>query len=319
MSLGTWTWRIVAAFIVLSNCDWSAGQTSNDEVVTNAQMRTGPTRASEDFSWSPRNRTGPLALAQVEEEDRPSTERYEESTVETTETKPLDLNYDLAGPYNLRSADPEEAGDVEIKNIFGWSTSKDGSDDDTEYEFEVEWGFMENHELIVALPMELGDGRVDGNADLEIGWHWRLWKEKDWLPAFGMRNFVRLPSGVDSSGVDYEWIGLITKSIIPGKLRFDANPFVKSVNGDNEEDARHFQWGGSFGLDWRLREDLILVGLYRYTNGEIEHTRDNHSLEFGGDWKFAEHQKLGFSTEIGLDGDSYGTSLGAKLSYMLSF
>lgn len=231
----------------------------------------------------------------------------------------MDMNYDLAGPYELRSADPETTGVWEVKNIFGWSTAKDGTSDDFEYEFEIEWGVAEDHELIFEVPVTLGDGRVDGNGDVEIGWHWRLWKETDELPAFAMRNFVRLPTGDDSSGVDYEWIGLFTKSIIPGKLRFDANPFFKSVNGDNEPDARHFLWGASLGLDWRVNDDLKLVGLYRYETGELEGTRDNHSLELGGEWEFAEHQELGFSGIVGLDGDDSGPALGANISYIISF
>ena len=230
-----------------------------------------------------------------------------------------DLNWDLAGPYEMRSADPEPTGVVELKNIFGWSTSKSGESDEWMYEFEVEWGIAENHELIFETPVELGDGRVDGNGDIEIGWHWQLVKEQDWMPAFALRNFVRVPTGVGSSGVDYELIGLITKSIVPGKLRFEANPFVKTVNGDNDEDAGDFVWGGSFGLDWRVSDELVLVGLYRYVSGAIEGERDNHNLQFGGEWEFAKNQELGFSAEVGIDGDGNGPAFGAMLSYILSF
>lgn len=242
-------------------------------------------------------------------------------------------NWDLAGPYELRSADPEETGMVEMKNIFGWSTTR-GESDVFEYEFEIEWGVSENHELIFEVPAVVGDGRVEGNGDAEFGWHWRLWKEQDWLPAFAMRNFVRVPTGVGSEKVDYEWIGLFTKSIIPGALRFDFNPFIKSVNGNNlgperarlpffvedeDDDPRHFLWGASAGLDWRVNEDLVLVALYRYETGQLEGTRDNHTLQVGGEWEFMEDNELGFSVEAGLDGDSNGPAFGAMLSYIHSF
>ncbi|MCB9850733.1 MAG: hypothetical protein H6817_08510 [Phycisphaerales bacterium] len=229
-----------------------------------------------------------------------------------------DMNWDLAGPYEMRSADPEPAGVVELKNIFGWSTTK-GESDEFEYEFEIEWGVNEDHELIFEVPAELGDGAVEGNGDLELGWHWRLWREGEWMPAFAMRNFVHLPTGYHSGGVDYEWIGLFTKSIIPGKLRFDANPFIKSVNDHREEEARHFLWGGSFGLDWRASDELILVALYRYETGELEGTRDNHYVQIGGEWDLDEHSEIGFSTTVGLDGDENGPALGAKISYIYSF
>ncbi len=84
-------------------------------------------------------------------------------------------DWDVSGPVRMRSADPEETGELAVKNIFGYSTSSHG-DDDFEYELELEWGFMPDHHLILELPVEIGDGEVEGNADLTLGWHWRLWR-----------------------------------------------------------------------------------------------------------------------------------------------
>lgn len=255
--------------------------------------------------------------------DRPVSLRltsFQESEMERmTTSDSAEESWEIDGPVFLRSADPEPPGEVVIKNIFEWETTKDDGDDDFEYELEIEWGVVENHELIFETPFEIGDGRVDGNGDLTVGWHWRLWKEHDGWPAFGMRNYVRIPTGVDSSGVDYEWRGLITKTLIPGTTRLELNPFVASINGNNEEDARPFRWGVAIGIDHRLRDDLLLIADYIYANGELERTRDNHSAEFGLDWHIDERQTLAFATEVGLDGDSDGASLAARISYILSF
>ena len=132
-------------------------------------------------------------------------------------------HWDISSPVRMRAAEPEKTGELEIKNIFGYSTSSEGGDDDLEYELEIEWGFAPNHHLILELPVEFGDGEVEGNADITLGWHWRLWQEQDWIPAFAMRNLVRLPSGVDSDGVDYEFRGLFTKSITPNQLRLQVS------------------------------------------------------------------------------------------------
>lgn len=243
-----------------------------------------------------------------------------ESDVTHITTREVEKNWDISGPISLRSADPEEPGEVAIKNIFGWSTTRGANeDDDFEYELEIEWGITEDHELIFELPFELGDGRVDGNGDLTVGWHWRLWKEEDWRPAFAMRNFVRFPTGYHSNGFDYEWRGLFTKSLVPDVTRLHLNPFFRSVNGDNEEDARHFQWGVLLGVDHRINDSLVFITDYKYENGEIEHTRDNHTAEFGLDWKIDERQTLGLATFVGLDGDSHGESFGVKISYILNF
>lgn len=228
-------------------------------------------------------------------------------------------SWEISGPVFLRSADPETPGEVVIKNIFEWATTKEGGSDDFEYELEVEWGVVEDHELIFEVPFELGDGRVDGNGDLTLGWHWRLWKESDGWPAFGMRNYVRIPTGIGSSGVDYELRGLFTKTVIPETMRLHLNPFAATINGNNDEDARPFHWGTAVGFDYRLSDDVLLIGDYIYSNGEEEQTRDNHEAELGIDWTIAPNQELGLAVEGSLDGDSNGPTFGAKISYMISF
>ena len=227
--------------------------------------------------------------------------------------------WDITGPIRLRSADPEPPGELAVKTIFDYSTSSDGSDDDLEYEFELEYGIAPNHELILEVPVELGDGATEGNADITVGHHWRLWKEQDILPAFALRNYIRVPSGYHSSGVDYELRGLITKSIIPDKFRLHLNPFLKSVNGDNEEDHRYFQWGAIVGADYRLADNLVLNLDYVHETAETNGQRNQHTMEVGVDWHFAEHQALGFVTRAGLDGDGDGENFGCAVSYIYTF
>ncbi len=228
-------------------------------------------------------------------------------------------DWDIWGPVRMRSPDPEPTGELEIKNIFDYGTSSDGTDDDFEYELEIEWGIAPNHELIFELPVEIGDGEVHGNADITLGWHWRLWKEQEILPAFAMRNYIRIPSGYQSSGVDYELRGLITKSIVPEKWRLHLNPFLKSVNGHNEEDQRYFQWGFIVGTDYRLADNLTLNLDYVHETGECEGERNQHTMEVGLDWKFAHNQGLGFVARTGLDGDGIGENFGVAISYVYSF
>lgn len=224
----------------------------------------------------------------------------------------------ITGPIRLRGADAEEPGELEIKNIFGWSTTRSGGDDDFSYELELEYGLVENHELILSVEFEdIGDGRQDGNGDTTLGWHWKLLPEKDLLPAFAIRNFVTFPTGTGSSGVDYELRGLFTKTLIDGKMRGHFNPFLISDNGD-EEDIRNFRWGALAGVDYRVSDSLVLIGDYRYESGEEEHTRDNHALDLGFDWRIDDRQTIGFVTEIGIDGDTHGPALEARISYILA-
>ncbi|MCH8880721.1 MAG: hypothetical protein IID34_12680 [Planctomycetes bacterium] len=226
-------------------------------------------------------------------------------------------DWDISGPVRMRSADPEETGELAIKNIFGYSTSSHG-DDDFEYELELEWGFMPDHHLILELPVEIGDGEVEGNADLTLGWHWRLWREQDWMPAFAMRNLIRIPSGVDSDGVDYEFRGLFTKTITPNQLRLQFSPSFKVVNGDIHAGERPFQWELYAGFDYRLSDATTLNLNYLFGSSASNGASDQHAIELGVDWDIADHQMLALGTRLGLDGDSEGDNWGIKLSYIIS-
>jgi len=255
-----------------------------------------------------------FSLAAMEQEEATMTStRVESRSAATSE------GWDIWGPVRMRSADPEPTGELEIKNIFDYSTSSDSTDDDFEYELEIEWGIAPNHELIFEIPVEIGDGGINGNVDITLGWHWRLWEEQAILPAFALRNYVRIPSGYHSSGVDYELRGLMTKSIIPDQLRLHLNPFLKSVNGHNEEDHRYFQWGFIVGADYRLAENLALNMDYIHETSDTEGERNQHTMEVGLDWHFAPNQGLGFVTRAGIDGDSIGENFGFGISYVYSF
>jgi len=242
----------------------------------------------------------------------------------------VEEGHDLTGPYFLRSADPEPLGEAELKFIYGFKSQADESD---EHEFELvfEWGFAKNLEFILEWPVQLGDGRVEGNGDIEeFGLHIRHWEESGLLPAFATRHLIRIPTGYHSDGVDYTARGLFTWTLAPNAWRLHFNPFLTSKNGNfddendddwwfgNEEgEERHFLWGAAIGFDWQLTDNMVLIMDYQNLSSADEGVRNQHALELGGEWEFAEHQKLGWQTEFGLDGDDHGTDFGARLSYIL--
>jgi hypothetical protein len=253
----------------------------------------------------------------------------EETTMTTSSSS--SGGYTLGGPYFLRSADPEGPGEMELKFIYGYSTG-DGSEHEVEVEFE--WGIVENVEFIMEAGAELGEGKVQGNGDItELGFHTRFWEENGSMPAFAMRNLVRIPTGYHSSGVDYTAIGLFTWTLEPGSTRLHFNPFLKFVNGDNSDDdgngygwwgwgddddgERDFQWGAALGVDHRVSDDLLIIFDYKHTSSEDNGARNNHSIEFGGEWEVAPNREIGFATEFGIDGDSSGPDFAARISYII--
>lgn len=250
-------------------------------------------------------------------------------------TAAADGGYALSGPYFLRSADPEPLGEAELKFVYGYTNNGDDDDetDEHEIEFVLEWGMAQNVEFILEVPFQIGDGRVDGNGDITaLGFHVRHWEENGWLPAFATRHLVRLPTGYHSDGVDYTGRGLLTWTLAPNAWRLHFNPFLTSKNGnfdDEDEDwwswdgddeggeQRHFLWGAAIGFDFQLTDNMVFIVDYQNLSSESEGHRNQHVLELGGEWEFAEHQKLGWQTEFGIDGDEAGADFGARLSYIL--
>ncbi|UCG32202.1 MAG: hypothetical protein JSU68_11105 [Phycisphaerales bacterium] len=252
-----------------------------------------------------------LHLAQMYQEEQ---EIEAETTKSTTRTS-FDQDWIIDPPITLQAADPLPTGMLELQNVFGYSTSSDKSDDDTGYQLNAEWGIAPNHSIQLSTSFDIGDGQVDGNGDLTLYWHWRLWKEEDWYPAFAMRNYVRIPTGVGSSGVDYQWHGLLTKSIIPDKFRCHLNGQLKSINGNNIENVRHFQWAVVAGVDYRLTDDLTLVADYLHESSQQRGDRNQNYLEAAIDWNIAPQHEVTLTSRFGLNHDGAGENWEVLLSY----
>ncbi len=322
MSLRSTSMRLFFAFAVGSSI--SVGVMAGQPTVKPASDKSKSSR--------------PLSLTSFNQQ--PSEPGSSKEITNVTTTVSGSDTWDIDGPVFLRSADPEPVGELAIKNIFGYSHNREGASserDEYEYELELEYGLIEDHELILEMPWEIGEGRVQGNGDISIGWHWRLWQEDGWVPAFAMRNYARIPSGVDSSGVDYTWRGLFTWTLEPNSLRLHFNPFLTSLNGENteyndnglfggrrrfwnndEDDDRNFRWGAALGVDYKIDENLLWITDYRYENSEEYGARDNHVAELGLDWKLDEQSTIGLASEISLDGDHSGPAVTGKISYIYS-
>lgn len=224
----------------------------------------------------------------------------------------------LSGPYFLRSADPEEAGELELKFIYGFEDASGGGDEH-ELEFVLEWGMTEDVEFIMEIPYTIADGAIEGNGDIaEFGFHIRHWREDGMHPAVATRHFIRIPTGYHSDGVDYLGRALLTWTLIPDELRLHFNPFLKTIGGNDGPDTRNFQWGAAIGVDYRVSDDLVLIADYQNFSSEENGVSNQHALEIGADWTIGPSQKLGFQADFELDGDDHGSDFGFKIAYIVS-
>ncbi len=257
---------------------------------------------------------------------------------EYTSDAPADLNWDAEGIVRQRAADVQEFGTVEFKvfldyatysgrlgrtsNIFeaDWNGNNrgDDQDDDIISRFEMQWGFMENMELVLKLPINYGDGKTAGNYPLHVGLQWKISEGQDWMPSFALYNELRVGT-YKNHGADWEIRPIMTFNIVPDEFRLHVNPFFQIIGNENYSNNRHYNAGTIIGFDWRMTEDMFLNVDYVLETGLINGMSMQHLAEVGVDWAFAENQMLSLGTRAQLDGDAQGPNWGITLAYMYTF
>jgi hypothetical protein len=271
-----------------------------------------------------------FAGSAVAQESEVTEEVTEETTVETRVSTGVDLMSPLL--WNIHDATPTETHTIDLQLGVRWVTSshpanRGDSDDDTVIQPMILWGPCENVELSLGIPIWLGDGGkvpggFDGNADINVGLLWRVTEQQDYWPAFALAGNIRTPSGDNSSGADGE-IRLIFTNEYDSGIRSHINGFFETVNGDNVEDERHFQWGVLVGLDGPLCADGAVRWVTDYMHRSSYHygASDINMLELGWEWQMAEAHKLGMSMRIGLDDneDTDNFSMGFAYAYSIMY
>jgi hypothetical protein len=240
---------------------------------------------------------------------------------------------EAAGALNLTSelwqiddAVPIATGQVDLRMTFGWVTAGfpanlGDSDDDYVFQPSLRWGTCNNVEVFAEVPIWLGDsgdvGALDeGNADTTVGFTWRMAEpEGDW-PAMALRASARIPTGDNSNGVDGE-LRLILTNDYEADVRSHVNGFVQSINGDNDQGLRDFNWGVALGMDGPLCGDGAVRWVWDYMirGGLHNGTSAMNILELGWEWDMAEAQNLGMSVQIGLDHTDDTPNFGAMVTY----
>lgn len=221
---------------------------------------------------------------------------------------------------SIEDGQPNPPGHFEFQFDVGWQTAS-GEHDPALLRPELKYTpdgceFLRNMKLTLAVPMELGVGGVEGNADLEFGWQQRWVAEQGMMPTLATLAEIRAPSGYESSGVDFTLTGIAAKDLGPGTLYFNA--FGKSANGDNIEDLRHFQWGARTGYRWRVSDDVALIGGYLHQSSEQVGHANSNLLELSGEWHVNDNITIGPGVFIGLDDNEETPNFGAGVRLTFS-
>ncbi len=244
-----------------------------------------------------------------------------------TETQTVASSWDLLNNWNVSDASSLTAGHVHLRLRYNWVTSEkpannDDENDDHQFTPAIVWGIDENLEWAISVPYWFSEdgqdrpGELDGNWDTFSTLHWRFLEQDGNIPAMAVSTTLRIPTGDESNKMDLEGRLIFTNQWDSG-IRSHFNAFGTSVNGDNDENARHFQWGFVLGADGPLCDDgsvrwvadLMHRSSYSYGRGNI------NQLELGWEWAIDDANALGMSVQLGLDGEDEGINAGIGLVY----
>ncbi|MBK8267275.1 MAG: hypothetical protein IPK83_02810 [Planctomycetes bacterium] len=233
----------------------------------------------------------------------------------------------------LEDGQPGQRGEWQVNYFNGWQTQSHESDPwlmvmEVEYSPDVpsSW-LLSNAKFGIDLPLELCNGGVDGNGDIELSWKQRLIREEpgNWWPTASIENALRIPTGYNSSGVDWTLEGIVAKQLGPGT--FVVNAFLTSANGHNnletaswwdqlscdaeDDDLRHFQWGARLGYKWRLTDEFAIICDYINQSSELTGERNQNIGEVAAEWRITDHFTIGPGIMFGLDGQDTTPNFGA--------
>jgi hypothetical protein len=253
-----------------------------------------------------------------------TSEKTEIKTTTETVASEVDLLTDL---WQMEDARPVRQGQVDLRFTTRWvtrTTPYADTDDDVIVQPAIVWGAFQNFELSTNVPVWLGDAgdagpNKDGNADTNVGVLWRFLEPQGIWPAMALGGRMRIPTGSRSSGVDGE-VRLVLTNEYDSGIRSHINGLLRTVNGNNDENARHFQWGIILGLDGPLCAGGAVRWLADYVHRSSEHygASNINLLELGWEWRIAEAHALGMSTQIGLDDNEDTPNFGATMTYAYS-
>jgi hypothetical protein len=237
-----------------------------------------------------------------------------EVTTVTTTTTTVASDVDLLGgeTFNVIDATPLKECTVDLRLSGRWIESHEWI-----VQPEIVWGAVENLELSVTTPVWVDGEPEEGNYDTYLGTLWRFREQQDYWPAMALGSSIRIPTGEGSNGLDAELRLSMTNEYDNG-LRSHLNFFASTVNTDNNENARHFQYGAVVGLDGPLCADGAVrwVVDYMYRISKDENGGRMNIGEAGWQWQIADAHKLGMSVQAGLDHAEDSTpNIGAALTY----
>jgi hypothetical protein len=140
-------------------------------------------------------------------------------------------NLDEGRPLRLEDAYSIAAGEWALETGAGLSAQQKSRARGV-FPVDVLYGLAPNLQVSVGTTLLTDPKQIEGqtkSGDLQLSGLYNFNQETLSLPALGLRLTLNLPTGVESSGVDFRIKGLLTKSI--GRLSVHFNPAYEVFSG----------------------------------------------------------------------------------------
>jgi len=175
--------------------------------------------------------------------------------------EPVDLGPVGGGIGNLEPGFPTAIADTSTTPETAWEVGVAGSyiTNGTVFEealLQVNYGILENLQLRGTWAWVIGEGRVAGNGDTDVGLLWAFLAEDDMMPSMGIEISGKAPTGDGFTGYNGTAIGVLTKTF--GEARVHLNAGYTTIGDDRpgiRNDADYF----AIGMDYPLLDNLVLV------------------------------------------------------------
>jgi hypothetical protein len=172
-------------------------------------------------------------------------------------------NLDEHRPLRLEDPYPIATGEWAIEAGAGFTLQRRGSDRGI-FPIEILYGAIPNLQLGIGTTLSTSPHEVEEqtkSGDLQLSGLYNFNQETLRLPAFGAKLTLNLPTGIDSSGVDVEVKGLVTKSFDRLSLHFNvAYEFLTGTERGERDRRYNFVLGASYPVGAPQYTRTTLIG-----------------------------------------------------------
>jgi hypothetical protein len=201
-------------------------------------------------------------------------------------------------PVELEDVYPTPAHEKQVQLVTRYERTREHTDEG-DVIARVQYGFAQDWQAAVGVPMHFGDTRHSGDVELAV--FRKLAQEQGGWPAFAASLQADLPSGRDSHGLDTTLKLIATRSLRQGdeqSPRMHVN-LAWMHNAGPLPDERADGWRAIAGYSQPIGQENVVVGDVRYERStDVGH--DGGLVELGWLHQVKESTTLGLSAGAGI-------------------